>query len=145
MLAVWFSMMNQSTGQCLLALGKSRSLAMSNAANLAVTLVGAMAGFHYFGLEGFIVGYAAGNAAGAVVQDHQLHKLGFHVFRQDLMYTAGALALGAAAVYCRDAINGMTELRYLGELAGLAMAGAVAGAFAPAMKRELWGGRASRG
>jgi hypothetical protein len=83
-------------------LGRTRPLAISNAANVIVTVVGAFVGrylwirfFHDKGLPGFILGVVAGNFAGHLVIQIALARRGLGIHWQDLKYTLLLAALAA--------------------------------------------------
>ena len=85
---MWFWILMLSADRAVLAVGESKTLAISNAASLAGKFVACYAGFHLAGVPGFILGLALGNIAGHVPIVLSLRRLGVHVVRQDLQYTA---------------------------------------------------------
>lgn len=96
-LSVWFNVLAATSDRALLAIGNSRALAFGNAANLIVTIPAALLGLMYFGLPGFILGYALGALANLLVIQVSIHFAGASVYWQDLKYTAillGAMAIG---------------------------------------------------
>ena len=85
----------RSTGAPLFVVG-----AISGFFRAAFTAGGCLAGYHLFGLVGFILGVAAGAFAGLVVIHVSLLLRGISVWRQDILYTAIAgavVALGTGA------------------------------------------------
>ncbi|MGN6370726.1 MAG: oligosaccharide flippase family protein [Phycisphaerae bacterium] len=93
----WITVMNASTGYALLAFGDSKSVALGNLVNAVVTIVAAIAGFTWFGIGGFIIGYALGTAAGELVQAIQIRQHGVGVLRQDAFFSG--LAIFSAVTY----------------------------------------------
>jgi len=100
--SMWIWMLVISADRAVLALGESRTLAMSNAATLLCKTATCFAGFHYFGLPGFILGLAPGNLAGHVPIVLSLRRRGIHIVSQDLAYTAvGLLVIGGGVLVQR--------------------------------------------
>jgi O-antigen/teichoic acid export membrane protein len=92
---MWFWILMLSADRAVLAVGESRTLAISNAASLGGKLVACYAGFHFCGLTGFLVGFALGNIAGHVPIVLSLRRRGVHIVKQDLQYTAiAAVCIG---------------------------------------------------
>ena len=137
--SVWMTVLNASTGYALLALGDSRALATGNLFNVLVTVVAALAGFQWFGLAGFIIGYAAGTASGEFVQGMWLRRYGIGVLRQDAAFTLIGLVCGAAVLLVVQAVKQMgTPLQpWMGALIGLAVWTGLVAALVPQLKREL--------
>lgn len=101
----WFLLLQVSADRALLALGKTRPLALSNLASLIVTVIGAFVGHsldrayfgHPDGVIGFILGASAGRLAGHLMIQIEMARAGLSIFRQDLLYSlllAAACALG---------------------------------------------------
>lgn len=108
---VWFSLVGETSSRVLLATGRSRNLAGSNFANLAVTAAGCMGGYWLFGMPGFIAGYALGNVAGLIVFQATMHRIGMPVVVQDLRFSVllgilagGGLLLMDVASHIRPAV-----------------------------------------
>jgi len=138
-LSSWMTVLNVTTGYALLAFGDSRSLALGNLANVMITVVGAIAGFHFFGLSGFIIGYAAGTAAGELVQGLRIRCYGVGVLRQDVALTmiglvAGGVYVGAAK-WSNPGSEGHAVLPET--LLALGIWAVLAAYLLPAVKREL--------
>lgn len=140
--STWFTILYGTTGHTLLALGDSRALTVANLVNLILTVIAALLGFRYFGLSGFILGYAVGTAAGEVSQGILLRRHSVGVVWQDIKYTATFLG----AIFT---VHGITwflrEQSYIlqpwSETAiGLCCWAVVAVAIAPAMVRESFSG-----
>jgi hypothetical protein len=99
----WGAILQATADRTFLAIGRTKPLAFSNAANMIVTIVGAFAGNylgeHYFNhhpLEGFILGVAAGNFAGLLVVQIAMARIAVPIHRQDFAYTL-IVAFGTAA------------------------------------------------
>lgn len=86
-ISVWFTMLMSTSGSALLAIGNTRVLALSNTANLVVTIVGCLIGFFLFGITGFVLGYALGTLAGLVVIQGAMARQGISVLYGDLKYS----------------------------------------------------------
>jgi O-antigen/teichoic acid export membrane protein len=138
--SVWTAILSGTSDRVLLALGDSRSMAFANFCNLVVTAGACLAGHYLAGLPGFIVGFAAGTAAGELMIGLRLRSHGIGVLRQDLAYTAlgvGAVAVMLAAGHLIGAAGDHGLLVSAG--VGVAVVAALAGAMAPNLKRELAG------
>jgi O-antigen/teichoic acid export membrane protein len=85
---VWFAILWACAYPALLAIGDARTIAVSNFANLVVTVAGCLAGFQLDGMRGFIIGVGVGNLAGYSVVSWALARRGLSIFAQDLRYTA---------------------------------------------------------
>jgi O-antigen/teichoic acid export membrane protein len=101
----WFLLLQVSADRALLALGKTRPLAISNLASLIVTVIGAFVGHaldrrffgHSDGVIGFILGASAGRLAGHIMIQIEMARSGLSIVRQDAVYSiilAVACALG---------------------------------------------------
>jgi O-antigen/teichoic acid export membrane protein len=95
-ISLWSGMLHESNGRALLALGDSRSWAVSNALRTAVSGAGCVLGFGAAGLPGVLVGFSLGGFAGSMLVGLALRRHGVRVGSQDLAYTV--LALGAGSV-----------------------------------------------
>jgi O-antigen/teichoic acid export membrane protein len=104
-IGAWFLLLQLSADRALLALGKTRPLAISNFVSLAVTVIGAFAGHtidqrffgHPNGVIGFILGTSAGRVAGHVMIQLAMARCALPIYRQDICYTllvAAACAVG---------------------------------------------------
>lgn len=91
---VWFSALQASCDRALLALEQSRALAISRIVNFVATVAGCWIGFEIAHLPGLVVGVIASNLLGHLVVVVALAKNGISIVRQDLKYTAAALAIG---------------------------------------------------
>lgn len=91
---IWFTILQASADRALLALGDSRTLAVSNFANLVFTVAGCFMGYHLDQMRGFIVGVGLGNLAGHAVIAWALGRRGLSIIAQDLRYT-GLVALAS--------------------------------------------------
>lgn len=91
---IWFTILQASADRALLAIGDARTLAVSNGANLVVTLAGCIAGYHFDEMRGFILGVGAGNLTGHLVIAVALSRHGLSIAAQDIRYT-GLIALSS--------------------------------------------------
>ncbi|MDB5322228.1 MAG: polysaccharide biosynthesis protein [Phycisphaerales bacterium] len=102
----WFLLLQLSADRALLALGKTRPLAISNLVSLIVTVAGAFIGRaidgHFFGhpdgVIGFILGTSAGRVAGHLMIQFAMARSALPIFRQDLLYSALLAAICAAGI-----------------------------------------------
>jgi O-antigen/teichoic acid export membrane protein len=102
-IGAWFMLLQVSADRALLALGKTRVLATSNAVNLVVTIVGGFLGRYLdlrynhqagnIGIVGFIVGMSAGKIAGHFMIQLEMARCGISIFRQDTLYSAVLLLM----------------------------------------------------
>jgi O-antigen/teichoic acid export membrane protein len=92
-MAMWTWTLVLSADRAVLAVGESHTLAFSNAASVLGKVVACLAGYHFAGVVGFILGLAVGNLAGHVPIVLALRRRGAHVLKQDVPYTA--LAFGS--------------------------------------------------
>ncbi|MGH0032164.1 MAG: oligosaccharide flippase family protein [Myxococcota bacterium] len=95
LVALWFALIHDANGRALLALGDSKRWALSNAVRTFVAAAGCLAGFHWAGLPGVLVGLSAGGVAGFAVVASALARAGVRVGRVDLTASAAFLAVGA--------------------------------------------------
>jgi O-antigen/teichoic acid export membrane protein len=94
-IGAWFILLQVSADRALLAQGKTKPLATSNAVNLVVTVAAALIGRHIdmnvfgheAGIVGFMLGLAAGKMAGHLMIQIEMAKSGMSIFRQDTFYT----------------------------------------------------------
>jgi O-antigen/teichoic acid export membrane protein len=104
-IGAWFLLLQLSADRALLALGKTRPLAISNFMSLIVTVIGAFAGHsidqrffgHPNGVIGFILGTSAGRVAGHFMIQFAMARCALPIYRQDICYTllvAAACAIG---------------------------------------------------
>ncbi len=116
--AVWFAILKESSRYALVALGSTRPQTTSNAVDLAVKMFACVLGHHWFGMPGFILGFASGGLAGHLVIVRALAEARIRIARTDLNASA---ALAAAALL------GLAPLWLLPERAGPALADALPG------------------
>jgi O-antigen/teichoic acid export membrane protein len=95
MLAVWFSFLCDVSGTALLAIGDSRSWAISTAVKALLTLGACLAGHRLGGVPGLIVGGAVAAFGTYGLASWQLAHHRVRVLRGDAPYSAAALVLGA--------------------------------------------------
>lgn len=91
--AVWFAILKESSRYALVALGSTRPQTTSNAVDLLVKLVACVAGFHAFGMPGFILGFALGGLAGHLVIVRALAEARIRIARTDLRASAALAAV----------------------------------------------------
>lgn len=96
---VWFGLLIHLSSRTLLALGDSRSIAVSNVVRLAATVVGCIGGYQIGGLPGLILGVAAGTMAGYGSQLFAMRQHGLRTELSDAVHTSivGLLGLIAGA------------------------------------------------
>jgi O-antigen/teichoic acid export membrane protein len=102
----WFILLQATADRALLAQGKTKPLALSNAVNLAVTVIAALAGRwldmtllkNPHGITGFMLGLAAGKLAGHMMIQFEMRKVGMPIIRQDALYTLGLLLLSVMGI-----------------------------------------------
>jgi O-antigen/teichoic acid export membrane protein len=95
-IAAWFTILQRSGDRLLQAMGCTFPLAAANMCNLLVTVPSALLGFALAGIEGFVLGYAAGAAAGYLVIAISLRRRGIRVLAADgrfmSLWAAGLMA-----------------------------------------------------
>lgn len=84
---VWVSLLQATADRGLLALGNAKTLALSNAVNLLVTVVACLTGYHLAGMWGFITGVGLGNLAGHILISQALIRQGLSVLQQDFRFS----------------------------------------------------------
>jgi O-antigen/teichoic acid export membrane protein len=102
---LWFTLLQRTSQASLLALGHSRALALANATNFLVTIISAPIGFHFLGMEGFILGWTLGNFVAVIIVDSALAKDGMPLLRQDAILTAGLIFFVAIGFWVRYALQ----------------------------------------
>lgn len=96
---MWTWMLALSADRALLALGDSRTLAISNGTSFVGKLAACFLGYELGGLVGFILGLAVGNICGHAPVVLALARRGTHLLKQDVPYTLFAAAsIGAGVV-----------------------------------------------
>ena len=118
MLGVWFSYLCDTSGSALLALGDSRSWAITTALKAVATTVGCLVGHHLAGLPGLILGAGASAMVTYLLAAWQLRQHRVYVLRGDLTYSALCLGLGAMAVFLPRLLSGVTSGRVLAAWSG---------------------------
>ncbi|HEX4131703.1 MAG TPA: oligosaccharide flippase family protein [Pirellulales bacterium] len=94
---VWMMVLNTTLETSLLALGDSRSAAGCNLAKFLANTLGALVGFHFGGVPGFILGLAAGGLAAQGMLLWALARHDICVVSQDVQHTALLIAAGGIA------------------------------------------------
>ncbi|HEY7116022.1 MAG TPA: oligosaccharide flippase family protein [Tepidisphaeraceae bacterium] len=120
-IGAWITLLQATADRALLALGKTRPLATSNAVNLAVTVVGALLGQHIDahvlghpgGIVGFMLGMCAGKLAGHLMIQIAMARVGLPVFRQDLHYSAILLVASLLGIFLPEILNRSAERVFL--------------------------------
>ena len=97
MLGVWFSYLCDMSGSALLAIGDSRSWAITTAFKAAATTVGCLVGHWLGGLPGLILGAAASAIATYLLAVWQLARHRVYILRGDLAFSAIGVVLGLLA------------------------------------------------
>jgi len=95
-LFLWFEMMVYSLGGIPLAMGDSRTLAMTWLCIFIVRLFASYLGFLNFDLEGFMAGLALGSFVGYVYIAIYVKKYGFHVLKYDAKYSLVLIIVSAS-------------------------------------------------
>jgi O-antigen/teichoic acid export membrane protein len=102
----WFILLQATADRALLAQGRTKPLALSNAVNLTVTVIAALAGRwidmtllkNPYGITGFMLGLAAGKLAGHVMIQFEMRRGGMPIIRQDALYTLALLVLSIVGI-----------------------------------------------
>lgn len=125
MSVAWFSLLVHVGSRTLLALGDSRSLAISNGVRLASTVAGSIGGYLVAELPGLIVGVAAGSLAGYVSLTISMRAHDLKNATADLAYSVVTLGLallaGFGPFWLADRFPGYDRLVYEVALAALIM------------------------
>jgi O-antigen/teichoic acid export membrane protein len=96
---VWFTILGTTAAKGLFAVGDSRSVTVASLARLLVGGTASLVGLKWSGgLEGFILGFGAGAAAGHVVVVALLRASGIDILAQDLLHTAAVLLVIGAGM-----------------------------------------------
>lgn len=94
----WIALLQAGADRALLAMGDSKSLAMSNALNAAVTIPACIGGHIIAGMPGFIAGVGLGNLAGHGVVVWALARREVRVIGQDVYFTAVVAAVALCTI-----------------------------------------------
>jgi O-antigen/teichoic acid export membrane protein len=116
-LGAWFAILRASIDRANLALGDSRTLAVSNVVRLIAVTVVSLGGFYIMGLAGFMVGLAAGTLAAYIVSQAALYKHGVRLMDQDLEYTGMLVGIGGVGA----AVPYLLPFKHLLSLIGVAV------------------------
>jgi O-antigen/teichoic acid export membrane protein len=103
-IGLWITILQSSADRALLALGDAHVLAAMNFANMVITIIGGLAGFYFgvhmhgpngttYGVQGLILGVAAGNLGGHMVIQAALARRKVWIYWQDLKYTLFTLGI----------------------------------------------------
>ncbi|MFT4539656.1 MAG: O-antigen/teichoic acid export membrane protein [Planctomycetota bacterium] len=96
-ISAWFLLLQVTADRALLAVGDTRSLALTNLAAFALKVVGCHYGFQGWGVPGFIIGVTLGTLAGHLVVQAALRRHSIRIMRQDLCATGLAFGCGLPA------------------------------------------------
>ncbi len=113
MLGVWFSYLCDMSGSALLAIGDSRSWAITTAFKAVATTVGCLVGNWLGGLPGLILGAAASALSTYLLAVWQLARHGVHILRGDLRFSAFGVALCLVAAGLPRLLSGGVSGRVL--------------------------------
>lgn len=111
-ITVWFTILQATADRALLALGDARSLAISNGVNLVVTLGCCLGGYHWGGMNGFILGVGAGNLAGHLVIAWALGRKNLSISAQDIRYTSLIALSSLIAVFPPILLSTLNTLEF---------------------------------
>lgn len=120
---VWFSILQTSTGQSLLALGDSRAFMLCNAGRFLASTLACIGGYWLFGIEGFIVGMGIGAMCGQVGVQMAMSLHGIHIMGQDAKYSL-AFAIFVWACPCLSTMIS-TKAHSIGDIESLVVLGGV--------------------
>ncbi len=99
MISIWFSYFTEAWSRALLAIGDSRSLAISSAVRVVSTVILTIVGFKIGGFVGFLAGLSLGTFAGYLVVMIRLARQGLPCWLPDAKYivlTAVVALVGGA-------------------------------------------------
>jgi O-antigen/teichoic acid export membrane protein len=127
----WFLLLQLSADRVLLALGRTRALAMSNIASLIVTVAGAFVGRyldqgffgHPEGVIGFVLGTSAGRIAGHAVVQLAMSQNSHPIIRQDIFYSLALAAACAAGILLPRLVPGYSAHRLPYDIAAAVLVG----------------------
>lgn len=116
-ISAWIALLQTSADRTFLAIGKPRTLVASNAANLVVTVIAGLVGLKLdlllipgsSGINGFMLGMAAGALTGHWVIQFALAREGINIFRQDTLYSATLFVLAFGGVMLQRWVATMGE------------------------------------
>lgn len=91
-LVSWIGILTMTLAQALVALGRTREMAKSNAVKLPATIIASLVGFQIGQLDGFIIGLVIGAIAGQIVLMISLARIGIFLIWQDIAITMGLVA-----------------------------------------------------
>jgi O-antigen/teichoic acid export membrane protein len=94
MVSMWFLLLHHFTARTLLAVGDSKSLAVSNMLRFACAAAGCLGGFQLAGLPGLILGLGVGALIGYLALQVAMLRHGLSIASEDLRYSLTGLVLG---------------------------------------------------
>jgi O-antigen/teichoic acid export membrane protein len=106
---MWTWMLALSADRALLAVGDSRTLAISNGTSFLGKVAACFIGYEIGGLVGFILGLAVGNLCGHAPVVLALARRGTHLLKQDVPYTLSAVASIGSGVVLQHLLVAKTE------------------------------------
>lgn len=92
--SVWFGILNASANKALLALARTRALAVAGLVKVGVTATGCIIGYQALGVAGFVLGVGIGAAAEHAVTLAALRREGAGMLLADLRASLGLAVLG---------------------------------------------------
>jgi O-antigen/teichoic acid export membrane protein len=98
-LPFWFDSLMATATSALLVHGDSRANAASNFMVLLVKAPACWFGFQWHGMEGFVMGMAAGSLVGLIVQHVRLAFHGTHLWQQDIRATLQLVVFGVVGYF----------------------------------------------
>ncbi|MCA9288890.1 MAG: oligosaccharide flippase family protein [Phycisphaerales bacterium] len=101
---VWVAILNASTNKALLALGKTRALAVAGLIRVVVTAAACLAGYDLLGVAGFVLGVAAGALGEHASNLFTLSRCGLNLAWRDTLATLVLAALAMSGWFSFDTL-----------------------------------------
>ncbi|MDB9525545.1 oligosaccharide flippase family protein [Oscillatoria sp. CS-180] len=105
MLGRWFAMVNETSGSCLLGIGKPSYTAKSRGMSFFLSLVGINVGFALFGIAGAIFVVSLTNLPIAFYLSYALFREKINLVRQDIVLTLLLIVIVIAVLFSRSALG----------------------------------------
>ena len=102
---VWVAILNASTNKALLALGKTRALAVAGFIRVVVTAAACLAGYDLLGVAGFVLGVAVGALGEHAYNLFTLSRCGLNLAWPDTLATLVLTALALAGWFAFDLLS----------------------------------------